>query len=122
VSKARDVPALPPHQRELLRGPEVAAILGVKRGKFYHLRAEKLIPEPVMLDSVPVWRRRELLDWIDSGCPAAADWKWQATLPVKLDELIALKTRNAAALADEIKELQARVAAGHELVHLVNTR
>src|SRR5688572_14797270 len=106
-TKSRKIPTIPLNQRELLRGPELAAILGLGRGAFYRARKERQIPEPVHVDGIPGWRRREILDWLDSGCPSPFDWKWRPTLPVKLEDLIALRLKQAVALDDEIKELQA---------------
>jgi predicted DNA-binding transcriptional regulator AlpA len=68
---------IPIHHRELLRGAEVAAVLGIGLSKFHRLKRDELLPSPVVLDGIPMWRRRELIDWVGSGCPCLAEWRWE---------------------------------------------
>lgn len=115
-------PAIPLHDRELLTQQEVYRVLGLGRSKWFQARKAELVPFPVMVSGAPMWRRRELADWVDAGCPPAADWKWSPTVPVTIDEALRVKSAALARLQREIAELEERSAAGERLCHVVRRR
>ena len=59
---------------ELIRANEAAQLCNMGRSTFdRHLAAGK-IPAPIRVGATPMWGRRELLAWIDHGCPDRAAW------------------------------------------------
>lgn len=64
-----------PTECMLADAKEAAAICGMSRAAWYkHLSAGK-IPRPVKIGSLTRWRRQELMDWIDAGCPTREKWE-----------------------------------------------
>jgi predicted DNA-binding transcriptional regulator AlpA len=64
--------ALEAGHSELLDRDAVAALLGVSTATIDRMRAAGDLPEPVSLRGAVRWRRRELLRWIEEGCPAVS--------------------------------------------------
>lgn len=66
---------------ELLKWPELAAMLGLTpSGVMEYHRSGRLGPLPIHLGKRCVrFRRREIVAWIEAGCPSRA--KWQAMRP-----------------------------------------
>ncbi len=61
-------------ENALVDAKEAAAICGMSRAAWYkHLSAGRL-PRPVKIGNLARWRRRELLKWIDAGCPTLQKW------------------------------------------------
>lgn len=58
-----------------LAAPDVAALLGVSERHVWKLNASGGIPTPVKLGRCVRWRRRELLAWLDAGCPSRDKWE-----------------------------------------------
>ncbi len=54
---------------ELLDVGAVAALLDCSRRHVYRLADAGRIPRPVKLGQLVRWRRAELREWLDGGCP-----------------------------------------------------
>lgn len=54
---------------DLLNVKETAAKLGVSWRHVYRLSDAGAMPRPVKLGGAVRWRRQELEDWIEAGCP-----------------------------------------------------
>lgn len=57
---------------ELLDVREVARLLGVSPRHVIRLASEGRMPRPIRLGRSVRWSRREIISWLDAGCPA--DW------------------------------------------------
>jgi len=55
---------------ELLDVRAVAAMLDCSQRHVYRLADAGRLPAPVKLGALARWRRDELKDWLDAGCPA----------------------------------------------------
>ena len=66
-----------PLEKLLLRPDEVADMLGVSRSQLYKLHSSGRFPLPVRLGRSTRWRKRELIEWTDAGCPSRAQWEAQ---------------------------------------------
>lgn len=55
---------------ELLDVRAVAGLLDCSARHVYRLADAGRMPLPVKLGQLVRWRRAELLDWLDAGCPA----------------------------------------------------
>jgi len=59
----------------LLLPPEDAAkLLGISRSQFYRLHSAGKIPLPIRSLGRPLWSRKELESWVDTGCPGREQW------------------------------------------------
>lgn len=82
---------------ELLTAIETAAMLGIGKETFRQWRQMGVVPEPVTtLPGDDRWRRREIMDWIASGCPNPTSWRWHPSIRCSKDKLVQI-------LEDEIK-------------------
>lgn len=61
----------------LLTTVEAAALVGVKVRTWYTWDQLGYIPKPIKIGEKLHWRRRELLDWVDAGCPRREDWYYR---------------------------------------------
>jgi excisionase family DNA binding protein len=68
-SPAREAPANREGESPLVDAKEAAGLCRISESMLYKLNAEGRMPAPVRIGSLMRWRRREILDWIDSGCP-----------------------------------------------------
>jgi predicted DNA-binding transcriptional regulator AlpA len=109
---SRPMVKLPLHDRLLLRGADVAALLGISPARWVAWHAEYLIPAPVKINGVPRWRTREIADWIAAGCPERADWNWEPTVPIRLDEFVRVLQNKISDAEARLREVNARLAAG----------
>ena len=62
-------------QKAALGARDVAALLGVSARHVWSLHAQGGIPRPIRLGRCVRWRRRELLTWLDAGCPPRDRWE-----------------------------------------------
>jgi excisionase family DNA binding protein len=64
-------------QREdgLLTAKQVAELLNVGRSRIYTMRSCGQIPLSIALGGSVRWNKRELLDWIQEGCPPLRKWE-----------------------------------------------
>ena len=59
----------------LINVEQAAALLGVGRSLFYSMHSSGTLgPLPIRLGRRVLWRRNELEDWINAGCPARHEW------------------------------------------------
>lgn len=59
----------------LLNVREVSEMLGISERTIYRLSDSGDMPQPVKLGSSVRWRRQELENWVDSGCPKGKNGK-----------------------------------------------
>ena len=59
----------PEHLRELLTAAESADMAGVAKRSWWRYVSSGKAPAPVRLGGAVRWRRSELAEWIQSGCP-----------------------------------------------------
>lgn len=59
----------------LLRAANAAAFLDVSVSQLHRLHAAGEMPAPRKLGGCRAWSRRELLRWIDAGCPDRVEWE-----------------------------------------------
>ena len=59
----------PEHLRELLTAAESADMAGVAKRSWWRYVSSGKAPAPVRLGGAVRWRRSELAEWIDAGCP-----------------------------------------------------
>ena len=59
----------------LLDAEDVGLLLGISRSMVLKLNASGQLPLPVRLGRCARWRRRELTEWVDAGCPSRAQWQ-----------------------------------------------
>jgi len=51
-----------------------ASLAGVCRATWHRLRAAGKLPPAVKLGRAVRWRREEIVEWIQAGCPDARTW------------------------------------------------
>lgn len=107
-------PTLP----ELLRPRDAYRVLGISKQTFYQLDAAELIPAPITLGQSRWWRRAELAAWLEAGCPPRWDWKWNASIVVKVADLHAQRLREIADLERQAAELREQLERGTELIRM----
>ncbi len=62
-------------ERLALTAVETAKLLGVSTRHIWKLHAAGQLPQPVRLGRSVRWRRKELLAWLEAGCPARDVWE-----------------------------------------------
>jgi predicted DNA-binding transcriptional regulator AlpA len=107
---------------ELLDAVQVGALLGVSDDTVKRYDSAGRLPRPLRLSDATIrWRYRELVDWVDAGCPRRDAWErhgWEPSHLVELDWLIKHKRDEAAAILLEVKELLGMAERGQELVRV----
>jgi predicted DNA-binding transcriptional regulator AlpA len=58
----------------LIPDTAAAALAGVSRSHWHRLRAAGKLPPSIKLGRKVLWRRAEVIAWIDAGCPDARTW------------------------------------------------
>lgn len=61
----------------LLTEADMADLLSVTRGVVRRLDAGGKLPSPIRLGNFTRWRRTEIQDWVDAGCPSREGWHWK---------------------------------------------
>lgn len=62
-------------EKLLISAAEAATMIGVGRTLFYELNTSgRLGPMPVRLGRRTLWRKAELAEWVESGCPVREKW------------------------------------------------
>ena len=56
-------------ERLLIPAEKVAELLGISKRTLWRLLSAGRLPEPIRLGSVVRWKRDELQEWIEEGCP-----------------------------------------------------
>jgi excisionase family DNA binding protein len=66
-----------PKQTEdgLLTATQVAELLNIGRSRIYTMRSCGQIPLAIRFGRSTRWNKRELLDWIQEGCPPLRKWE-----------------------------------------------
>ena len=62
-------------QAELLSARESAALCGVSVRQWWRWDSSGKVPAAVKIGSTKRWRRDELRQWIDAGCPLRMKWE-----------------------------------------------
>jgi predicted DNA-binding transcriptional regulator AlpA len=62
-------------EKELLNDDESAGMCGRSTASWWRDHAAARVPAPVRLGGSTRWRRRELLAWIEAGCPPRKTWE-----------------------------------------------
>jgi predicted DNA-binding transcriptional regulator AlpA len=70
-----DTPAIPAPAPLLVDAREAAALCGVGKSLWWSLTAQGRTPAKVRLGRCTRWNRRELLAWIEAGCPCRDRWE-----------------------------------------------
>ena len=55
----------------LITAMQVSQIIGVSKRTVWRMLSAGQLIKPIRIGSNTRWRREELLDWIDAGCPSA---------------------------------------------------
>ena len=58
----------------LISDTAAAALAGVCRSTWHVLRAAGKLPPSIRLGRKVLWRRAEIVSWIDAGCPDGRTW------------------------------------------------
>lgn len=111
---------LPVDRRELLDAQALGDLLACSRSLVLEMARAGTIPAPVEFHRGTRWRRREIVDWLASGLPHADRWTWRPAQVVKLADLRDLLLRQAAAISDELRAAEAKLARG-ETMTMVST-
>lgn len=61
----------------LMTAQEAWMLCGMKKTTWYKNQSRKKIPAPVRVNGFIRWRRQEILDWIEAGCPPQSKWMWR---------------------------------------------
>jgi len=62
-------------EKLLLDAKEAARLCGVSRSLWFRLHSSGRCPLPVRLGRRTLWRRAELVRWVESGCPERLKWE-----------------------------------------------
>lgn len=120
MSDHRPAAPLPVDRRELLDAQDVADLFGCSRSMVVKMQREGSIPEPIEFRNVPRWRRRELVAWVDSGCPDPDRFTWRPAQAVRLSVLRDVLLKESVAIQEEIRAAEAKLARG-ETMTMVST-
>ena len=60
----------------LVDAKEAARLCGIGLRTWHTLTSAGRTPNPLRLGRRVLWRRDELLAWIDAGCPPRHNWEW----------------------------------------------
>lgn len=103
---------LPLRERELLVSHQVAALLNVSKTTILEWDREEVMPAP-MRDGPCAgrvfWRTREVLAWVEAGCPRRVFWQWKPSLLPKLDDLLKEKRIELRDVELEIRRLRVQI-------------
>ena len=69
------IPVEPATDSLLLRPADAARICGVSVRNWRSWYAAGRIPAPVKVGSLKLWRKRDLDNWADAGCPSRPELK-----------------------------------------------
>ena len=68
---------LPSDPTELLTAGDLARRLKVSLRQVRYLKAEGLLPEPILLGRSERWGSAEIAEWISAKCPSRETWEKQ---------------------------------------------
>lgn len=102
----------------LITRKQLCHVLGICRSRlFAGLRNGNILP-PIEIDGVQRWRYDEVRDWVDAGLIHCESWRWRPSTPIKLDDLIRLRTSEVLRLGEELRQLEIRRNAGDTVTHI----
>ncbi|MCA9093137.1 MAG: helix-turn-helix domain-containing protein [Planctomycetaceae bacterium] len=61
----------------LLPASEVARLLSLSIRTLWRLDSAGKLPSAIQVGHSKRWRRNELDDWMNSGCPPRSQWRWE---------------------------------------------
>lgn len=61
----------------LLPAAEVAKLLSLSIRTLWRLDSAGKLPAAIQVGHSKRWRRKELDDWMNSGCPPRNQWRWE---------------------------------------------
>jgi len=64
-----------PDGKILLTANEFAQLLGIGRSTLMRYQSSGKIPLPVRIGGSTRWRRKEIEEWVDAGCPSRSRWE-----------------------------------------------
>lgn len=67
----------PPDERLLIDSQEVAKLLKLSPRTIWTMQTSGEIPKPIRIGRSIRWGYRELVAWVDAGCPAMNDWTYE---------------------------------------------
>jgi predicted DNA-binding transcriptional regulator AlpA len=97
----RATPKLPLVEREVWNGREAASAIGIAAGRWYELNRDGMVPRSIVIGGALRWRRRELMAWLEAGCPESSAWTWR---PRSLETRVEDLENQLAALRSRIEE------------------
>jgi predicted DNA-binding transcriptional regulator AlpA len=62
-------------ESRLISAAGAAKICGRSRRTWWRLHAAEKIPASLTIGGGTVWKRAEILAWIEGGCPSRAEWE-----------------------------------------------
>jgi len=62
-------------EKILLTANEFAQLLGIGRSTLMRHQSSGKIPLPVRIGGSTRWRRKEIEEWVDAGCPSRSRWE-----------------------------------------------
>jgi predicted DNA-binding transcriptional regulator AlpA len=63
-----------PNEPLLIPDTTAANLAGVSRAHWHRLRAAGKLPPPIRLGRKVLWRRLEIIAWVEKGCPDGPTW------------------------------------------------
>ncbi len=115
---------LPLHEREFLDAGDVARLFGRSRKLINEWDKLGLMPAPMRIKGSVLWRRRELVDWLESNCPVRGDsrngrpWQWRPGATIKLETYLASLKAECVRLSTEAARVSGLIEQGERLVHV----
>ncbi len=70
----QEAPANREGESAMMDAREAARLCSFSESMLYKLNREGKIPPPIRIGTLFRWKRRELLEWIEAGCPGDG-WK-----------------------------------------------
>ena len=62
------------HASSLISADELANLLSASTRTIRRLDSAGKLPEGIKLGGLKRWRRKEIAEWIEAGCPHRSDW------------------------------------------------
>ena len=123
ITPAPSPVSVPLMQRELWRGPELRAILGMRRSTFLKASQSGAIPAPVEIVGIRWWRSREIIDWLLAGAPdvKSEDWKWREVRTVNAKDYHTLLCKQITDAQSQLASIEQQIKLGDRIIELRRT-
>lgn len=118
MSMPRRKVEIPIRERELCTAGELGTLLNMGRTQFAKFRKSGRLLNPIESFDAPRWRVREVLAWVDAGCPDVSDWKWPRAVTMELERYRALLSQQLVQIQDGISAAAAAEKAGATMVEI----